>query len=77
MGKAEGEFRGGEDVVLKAALEGCTDEEWPSVKQRMTDEGLFKQDYEKQTDAIMDLENMDAELKKDIAEQLKDGTFEL
>ena len=77
MGKAEGEFRGGEDVVLKAAIEACTEEEWELAKVRMQEEGLFEKEYDTKMQAIMDLEQMNGEIKKDIADQLKEGTFVL
>ena len=77
MGQAEGEFRGEGDVILKDALTKCTDDEWPKLHAMMRANGLFTKDYENKMSAALDLDNMDSDKKNAIAQQLKDGEFEL
>ena len=68
MGSAEGEFRGGSDVILEDAIKGCTAEEWPKVCEKMKEIGLFTREYPKPSDALLDLGNLDAAKKDEIAE---------
>ena len=77
MGEVEAEFRGGSDVILEAAIKGCSAEDWPKVNAKMKELGLFKSDYASATDALLDLGNLDADLKEEVAEQIKEGEFEL
>ena len=77
MGTVEAEFRGGSDVVLEAAIKGCSADDWPKVNEKMKEIGLFTKDYAKASDALLDLGSMDAGKKDEIAEELKDGEFEL
>ena len=77
MGSAEGEFRGGTDVILESAIKGCSAEDWPKVNDKMKEMGLFSKDYAKASDALLDLASFDAGMKDELADQIKDGDFEL
>ena len=77
MGNAEGEFRGGDDVVLTKAIEGMEDAElnrcieWLDRNEVFKNAGCAK--AASKMDLVMNLGSFDAQVKSDIVTAIKAG----
>ena len=79
MGNAEGDFRGDNDVILTAAINGMTEDEFKGAVKGLGAKGVLERagltegDIQSKFDLITQLDKVKTEDKVDLCEALKAG----
>lgn len=73
MGRAEGEYRGDDDVILKAAIEKLSDDQFREFLQKAEEAGMLDATkYKCKLDLSNDLQNIEEAYRQEVAQALRE-----